>query len=72
MALALDKVTPAAIVGTASLFEGNWLKGRMEKDFLRTELGVDDYDAYGRRVAMLVSFLPTKASRRCLSTRGAA
>ncbi len=60
-ALALDKATPAAIVGAVALCTGYWLKGRMEENFLRTELGADDYDAYRSRVPMLVPFLPTKA-----------
>jgi protein-S-isoprenylcysteine O-methyltransferase Ste14 len=60
-ALALDKATPAAIIGAAALCAGYWLKGRMEEGFLRTELGANDYDAYRMRVPMLVPFLPTKA-----------
>lgn len=60
-ALALDKATPAAIVGAIALCAGYWLKGRMEEGFLRTELGAEDYDAYRSRVPMLVPFRPTKA-----------
>ena len=60
-ALALDKATPIAIIGAVSLCVGYWMKSRLEEGFLRTELGAEDYDAYSRRVPMLVPFLPTKA-----------
>jgi len=60
-ALALDTATPAATLGAVSLCVGYWLKGRMEEGFLRSELGAEDYDAYRRRVPMLVPFLPRKA-----------
>jgi protein-S-isoprenylcysteine O-methyltransferase Ste14 len=60
-ALALDKATPAAILGAVALVVGYWLKGRMEEGFLRTELGAEAYDAYRARTPMLVPFLPTKA-----------
>jgi protein-S-isoprenylcysteine O-methyltransferase Ste14 len=59
-ALALDKATAAALIGAVALCAGYWLKGRMEEGFLRTELGEEDYDAYRRRVPMLIPFLPTK------------
>lgn len=59
-ALALDKATPAVLAGAVALCVGYWMKGRMEEDFLRTELGAEDYDGYRRRTPMLVPFLPTK------------
>jgi protein-S-isoprenylcysteine O-methyltransferase Ste14 len=60
-ALALDKAAPAAIAGAVALSAGYWLKGRLEEDFLRTELGAETYDAYRGRAPMLVPFLPTNA-----------
>ena len=60
-ALAFDKATPAAIVGAVSLCVGYWMKSRMEEGFLRNELGAEEYEAYSRRVPMLVPFLPTKS-----------
>ncbi|HWE44716.1 MAG TPA: isoprenylcysteine carboxylmethyltransferase family protein [Caulobacteraceae bacterium] len=59
-ALALDKATPAALAGAASLCVGYWMKSRMEEGFLRSELGAEAYDAYSKRVPMLVPFLLTK------------
>jgi protein-S-isoprenylcysteine O-methyltransferase Ste14 len=61
-AMALDKATPVAIAAAVSLCAGYWMKSRMEEGFLRTELGADAYDAYSRRVPMLVPFLPTKGA----------
>lgn len=51
------KGTLAAIAGAALITLGIWLKARLEERFLRQELGQDAYDAYARRVAMLVPFL---------------
>jgi protein-S-isoprenylcysteine O-methyltransferase Ste14 len=40
---------------------GFWIKARLEERFLRAELGAKDYDAYRRRVPMLVPFGPKAA-----------
>jgi protein-S-isoprenylcysteine O-methyltransferase Ste14 len=34
------------------------MKARLEEQWLREELGAEAYDAYRRRVPMLVPFLP--------------
>jgi protein-S-isoprenylcysteine O-methyltransferase Ste14 len=56
-ALAAVKASPIAIAGFALMTVGYWLKGRMEENFLRSELGAEGYDAYRKRVPMLVPFL---------------
>lgn len=50
-----------AILGTVFLIVGYWIKARLEEGFLREELGPQDYDAYRRRVPMLVPFGPKAA-----------
>jgi protein-S-isoprenylcysteine O-methyltransferase Ste14 len=35
-----------------------WMKARLEERWLRGELGADAYDAYRRRVPMLLPFGP--------------
>jgi protein-S-isoprenylcysteine O-methyltransferase Ste14 len=47
-----------AIVGLVLTIVGFWIKARIEEDFLREELGPESYDAYRRRVAMLIPFGP--------------
>lgn len=53
LATALMKGTPAALLGAMLLTAGFWRVARLEETFLREQLGAA-YDAYGRRVAMLV------------------
>jgi protein-S-isoprenylcysteine O-methyltransferase Ste14 len=48
-----------ALMGAAFLTFGFWLRARLEERFLRGELGTGVYDAYRRRVPMLVPFGPT-------------
>lgn len=43
-----------AILGAALLILAYWIKARQEERFLREELGPQDYDAYRKRVPMLV------------------
>jgi protein-S-isoprenylcysteine O-methyltransferase Ste14 len=38
-----------------------WMKASLEEVFLRKSLGPQDYDAYRRRVPMLVPFGPKAA-----------
>lgn len=45
-----------ALAGAALMFVGWYVKARMEESFLREQLGRDEYDAYARRVPMLVPF----------------
>jgi protein-S-isoprenylcysteine O-methyltransferase Ste14 len=47
-----------ALIGAALIILGVWLKARTEERFLLTELGPEGYDAYRRRVPMLIPFLP--------------
>jgi protein-S-isoprenylcysteine O-methyltransferase Ste14 len=47
-----------AILGTVLLIVGYWIKAKLEERFLREELGPEAYDAYRRRVPMLVPFGP--------------
>jgi protein-S-isoprenylcysteine O-methyltransferase Ste14 len=46
------------VVGFLLLLGGLWLKARQEEEWLRQELGAETYDAYRRRVPMLVPFGP--------------
>jgi protein-S-isoprenylcysteine O-methyltransferase Ste14 len=49
-----------ALFGAALVILGVWLKARTEERFLLTELGPEIYDAYRRRVPMLIPFLPRR------------
>lgn len=51
------KGTSIALAGAAIMTAGWYVKARLEERFLRTELGAEAYDAYARRVAMLVPFV---------------
>ena len=51
------KGTGHAIIGVLMLIVGYWLKARLEESFLREQLGAEAYDAYSRKVPMLVPFL---------------
>jgi protein-S-isoprenylcysteine O-methyltransferase Ste14 len=59
LATALVKGTVLALVGAAIITLGLWMKATLEEGWLRQELGADAYDAYRRRVPMLVPFGPT-------------
>lgn len=56
---AVIKATPIAFVGVVLMTIAFVIKGRLEENFLREELGAADYDAYRKRVPMLVPFAPT-------------
>ena len=49
------------ILGALLMIVGFWIKARLEERFLREQLGPDIYDAYRRRVPMLVPFGPKSA-----------
>ena len=51
---ALIKATPVALAGATLIAIGFWLTGRIEEGFLRAQLGPETYDAYRRRVPMLI------------------
>jgi protein-S-isoprenylcysteine O-methyltransferase Ste14 len=59
--MAIELGTLQALAGAAMFFVAFWLKARVEENFLRKELGADAYDAYRRRVPMLVPFGPKSA-----------
>jgi protein-S-isoprenylcysteine O-methyltransferase Ste14 len=54
IATAIMRGTLAAWLGVVALTFGWYVKARMEEEFLREELGADAYNAYARRVPMLV------------------
>jgi len=60
-ATAIVKGTVAALTGAAILTLGFWVKASLEERFLRNELGPEIYDAYRRRVPMLLPFGPRAA-----------
>jgi protein-S-isoprenylcysteine O-methyltransferase Ste14 len=59
LATAAVKGTVLALVAAAIITLGLWMKAKLEEGWLRQELGPDAYDAYRRRVPMLVPFGPT-------------
>jgi protein-S-isoprenylcysteine O-methyltransferase Ste14 len=56
IATAALRGTVAAWLGAAVMTFGWIVKARMEEQFLRDELGANAYDAYARRVPMLIPF----------------
>jgi protein-S-isoprenylcysteine O-methyltransferase Ste14 len=56
IAVAIVKGTVFAIAGALLSALGFWIKARLEEGFLRDQLGTEAYDAYRRRVPMLVPF----------------
>jgi protein-S-isoprenylcysteine O-methyltransferase Ste14 len=61
IASAIVMATPHAYIGALLLIVGYWFKARLEERWLREELSPQDYDAYRRRVPMLVPFGPKAA-----------
>ena len=51
------RATPAAFLGALMLIVGFGFVARIEERFLREQMGASVYDAYARRVGMLVPFL---------------
>jgi len=60
VATALAQASVSGLAGAALIAFGFYLKARLEERFLMAELGPDDYEAYRRRVPMLVPFLPRR------------
>jgi protein-S-isoprenylcysteine O-methyltransferase Ste14 len=58
IALALVKGTVIPMGGALLAVFGFWVKARLEEGFLCEQLGAEVYDAYRRRVPMLVPFGP--------------
>jgi protein-S-isoprenylcysteine O-methyltransferase Ste14 len=48
--------TAETVTGVAILAAGIYIKARTEESFLRDQLGAEAYDAYARRVPMLLPF----------------
>lgn len=61
LATAVMKGTMLALAGALIMTLGFWIKARLEEKFLREQLGAEAYDAYRRRVPMLVPFGPKAA-----------
>lgn len=57
-ATAAAKGVAWGLAGFLLVLWGLWLKARQEEQWLRDELGADLYDAYRRRVPMLLPFGP--------------
>jgi len=57
-ATAAVKGTVLGLAAAALITLGIWMKARLEERWLREQLGADAYDAYRRRVPMLVPFGP--------------
>jgi protein-S-isoprenylcysteine O-methyltransferase Ste14 len=58
-AMAADLGTVPALLGAVGFALAFWMKARLEEQFLREQLGPQDYDAYRKRVPMLVPFFPS-------------
>ena len=56
-ATAALRATAGAWLGVALMTLGWYVKARLEERFLREQLGPDNYDAYARRVPMLIPFV---------------
>ena len=56
-ATAVLRATAGACLGVAILTAGWYVKARLEERFLREQLGQENYDAYARRVPMLLPFM---------------
>jgi protein-S-isoprenylcysteine O-methyltransferase Ste14 len=57
-ATAAQRGTLTAVAGAIIWTLGYWIKARLEERFLREQLGAEAYDAYRRRVPMLLPFWP--------------
>lgn len=53
-ATAIAQARISALAGAALIAFGLWVKARIEERFLTAELGAEAYDAYRRRVPMLI------------------
>ena len=54
---ALVRASPAGLLGFVLLAVGFSMTAKIEERFLREQLGAEAYDAYSRRVGMLVPML---------------
>ena len=67
---AVIRGTPTAFLGVALMTLGFYAKARLEERFLREELGPEAYDAYAKRVPMLVPFLKRAAAALDMANNG--
>ena len=49
--------TPLSLLGAGLMTLGLFVKAKVEERFLRAELGRETYDAYAKRVPMLLPFV---------------
>ena len=56
VASAAVRATAVALLGAAIVILGLYFKARVEEQFLREQLGAEAYEAYARRVPMLLPF----------------
>jgi protein-S-isoprenylcysteine O-methyltransferase Ste14 len=56
-ATAVARGTALAFAGALIMTVSWYIKARLEENFLREQLGADNYDAYARRVPMLIPFV---------------
>jgi protein-S-isoprenylcysteine O-methyltransferase Ste14 len=57
-ATAVEEGTARGVTGVLLFALGFWIKARLEEQFLIEQLGAADYDAYRRRIPMLIPFGP--------------
>ncbi len=57
LSTALMRASPAALIGATLLALGFSMTARIEEGFLGTQLGVEGYDDYRRRVGMLIPWV---------------
>jgi protein-S-isoprenylcysteine O-methyltransferase Ste14 len=58
------RATAETLAGAAMLATGIYIKARTEEAFLRDQLGTETYEAYARRVPMLVPFIRAASTMR--------
>jgi len=56
LATAVMFARPTIVIGAICVIVGIYVKARLEEKFLREQLGAAEYDAYARRVPMLIPF----------------
>jgi protein-S-isoprenylcysteine O-methyltransferase Ste14 len=57
------RASAETLAGAAMLATGIYIKARTEEAFLRDQLGTETYEAYARRVPMLVPFIRAQHRR---------
>jgi protein-S-isoprenylcysteine O-methyltransferase Ste14 len=70
LATAVVHGTPTSFLGAALMALGFYAKAWLEERFLREELGPDAYDAYAKRVPMLVPYLKQAAAALHMANNG--